>query len=108
MSDGITVLVDNLAREVTVAVGIQGPPGASSSSLDQLTNVTITSPVNGEVLTYQSGEWVNAAGATVDLSNYYTKSQTDSLLAAKAALVHNHVVADITNFTSANVQGGTF
>lgn len=41
-----------------------------------------------------------AAGGDVDLSNYYTKFQTDSLLNNKAALNHGHSISDITNLQS--------
>ena len=41
-----------------------------------------------------------AAGGDVDLSNYYTKYQTDNLLNQKAALNHSHAISDITNLQS--------
>lgn len=41
-----------------------------------------------------------AAGGDVDLSNYYTKYQTDNLLNQKAALKHSHAIGDITNLQS--------
>ena len=47
-------------------------------------------------------------GPAPDLSVYYTKTQTDTLLNSKADVGHTHVVANITDFTSAYVQGGTF
>ena len=40
------------------------------------------------------------AGGDVDLSNYYTRSQTDSLLNNKAALNHGHSISDITSLQS--------
>ena len=47
-------------------------------------------------------------GTPQDLSGYYTKSETDGLLAGKANAVHNHVVNDITDFTVALINGGSF
>jgi hypothetical protein len=35
--------------------------GSAVSALDDLTDVTVTAPADGDVLTYDSGEWVNAA-----------------------------------------------
>ena len=43
-----------------------------STSVDNLTNTTITSPVNGEVLTYNGTIWVNQASAAVsDLATVF-------------------------------------
>lgn len=41
-------------------------------------------------------------------SNTYTKTQTDTLLAGKANLVHTHVITDITDFDGTVMAGGTF
>jgi hypothetical protein len=43
----------------------------------------------------------DGGGGAVDLSNYYTKPQTDTLVNAKAALVHAHVIDDVTGLTAA-------
>ena len=45
---------------------------------------------------------------SVDLTNYYTKTETDTLLAGKANSVHTHVVNDITDFNNAVLSGGMF
>ena len=67
--------------------------GASSSnSLNALTDVTITTPVDNNLLAYDSAtsNWVNQTAAqtglltSTDLTSYYTKTQTDGLLTAKA------------------------
>lgn len=50
---------------------------------------------------------VNSSGS-VDLTNYYTKTEADTLLAGKANLVHQHVVNDITDFTTSLINGGSF
>lgn len=80
--DDLVVQVDNLARDVVVAVGIQGPQGPKGDK--------------------------GGPGQGADLSGYYTKVETDALLATKANLVHNHVYTDITNLNSAPILGGTF
>jgi hypothetical protein len=43
----------------------------------------------------------NGGGGNVDLSNYYTKPQTDTLVNAKADVVHVHVIDDVTGLTTA-------
>lgn len=52
--------------------------GGSSEFLRDLKDVSINNPQNNQGLVYQSstGKWVNA-DISVDLSNYYTKSQSD-------------------------------
>ena len=54
----------------------------------EITDDTTTPPTYGWV---QQGE----GNATVDLSNYYTKTETDTLLAGKASSTHVH--GNITN-----------
>ena len=54
----------------------------------EITDDTTTPPTYGWV---QQGE----GNATVDLSNYYTKTETDALLAGKASSTHVH--GNITN-----------
>ena len=54
----------------------------------EITDDTTTPPTYGWV---QQGE----GNATVDLSNYYTKTETDTLLAGKASSTHTH--GNITN-----------
>lgn len=71
-------------------------------------------PVQGENLKYTIYTWevidnttnpytygfvqLGGGTVTVDLSNYYTKSETDSLLNNKAASSHTHTTSDISNF----------
>lgn len=45
--------------------------GGGASTLNDLTDVTITNPSNGQVITYnaQTGKWVNGAGAEITLVN---------------------------------------
>lgn len=78
----IVVKVDDLSTDLVVSVSTPGPQGPQGPQ----------------------GE----PGTPADLSNYYTKAEADTLLAAKADAVHTHVYSDITNLSSAPVQGGTF
>ena len=45
-----------------------------------------------------NGAWEKLGTQTVDLSDYYQKEETDSLLAKKAEKMHSHVVADISDY----------
>lgn len=86
--EDLVVQVDNLAREVVVSVGIPGPKGEKGDQGEQ----------------GPKGD----PGEGIDLNDYYTKVETDALLAAKANAVHTHVYTDITNLNSAPILGGTF
>jgi hypothetical protein len=52
----------------TDASGVKGwkadPAGAGGGSLDDLTDVTITTPSNGQVLKYNGSTWVNGTDST--------------------------------------------
>ena len=66
-------------------VNASSPAGATD--LDGLTDVTLTSETNGESLVYNGSVWVNSA-ITADLSNYYTRTETDNnFLSANTTLV---------------------
>ena len=61
-----------------------GTPGGGDVPvhyLNDLTDVVITSPSNGQALVYQNGEWVNGS-AIPDLSNYYTKQETNAQISS--------------------------
>lgn len=64
---------------------------AGISSLTELSDVALSGLTSGEALVYDGSYWTNS-GITVDLSNYYTKSetyssgQTDSLIQDEANL----------------------
>ena len=47
-------------------------------------------------------------GDATNLANYYTKTEVDGLLDGKADAIHLHVVEDITNFSTAHINGGVF
>ena len=78
-----------------------------------LTGINLTNPLINEFLIYDGSNWVNSA-FTVDLSNYYTKtevyntgetytnSQVDNLLLSYSLTGHTHVKANITNFVEAD------
>jgi hypothetical protein len=61
--------------------------GGGGGSLDDLTDVTITTPSDGDVLTYDSGtsEWVNAAptGGALDLEQVLTEGNDGGALQIK-------------------------
>lgn len=54
-------------------------PSPSVGVLNDLLDVAITAPVNGQALVYNGFEWINQSVVT-NLSDYYTKSQTDNLI----------------------------
>jgi hypothetical protein len=68
------------------------------SSLDDLTDVTITTPLSGETLVYDSGIWLNSS-TTTDLSIYYTKNETDNNF-----LSGDTSVSDIGGYTTTEVD----
>lgn len=69
----VEVKFDFWSRGGVSALGLGGQGGGGgATTLNELDDVTITSPANGESLVYQNGMWVNAA-VTPDLSNYATK-----------------------------------
>ena len=73
-------------------------------------------PIQGESLKFNVYTWeviddtttphtygfvqFGGGNVTVDLSNYYTKTETDSLLGNKANSSHTHTTSDISNFPS--------
>ena len=93
--DGITisnveVKFDFWSRGGVSALGLGGQGGGGgATTLDELDNVTITSPANGESLVYQNGMWVNAA-VTPDLSNYATKQWVIDQNYLTSLPAHNH------------------
>lgn len=60
--------------------------GGGATTFADLTDVSLNNVQNGQVPKYNSttGKWENANESGGDLSNYYTKSETDSLLDDKA------------------------
>jgi hypothetical protein len=81
---GATGLVSDIALAVDVR-GEQGPAG--TGSIDQLSDVTITSVVNGQILIYDDAisNWVNVSPDTDDIAEgsnlYYTDARVEAVIA---------------------------
>lgn len=64
-ASSVTVaLAGSVALSATVAAGSAG----GATALDDLTDVTITTPATGQVLTYNGTTWINGTGAAVTLA----------------------------------------
>lgn len=73
----IVVVTEDLVSTVTVqqplvqvvqvaTPGPQGPPGSGgASALNDLIDVTISSPASGQLLSYNGSQWVNQAASLV-------------------------------------------
>ncbi len=106
----------------------QLPSSGGASTLDDLTDVTISSPSTGQVLRYTGSAWANGAPAAGDLpsgidaakvgsgtvSNAefgYLDGVTSSIqtqLNGKAASSHTHTISDVTNLeTSLDAKQNT-
>ena len=111
-----------------------GGGGGGSSTLEGLTDTSVSSASNGQVLVYQNGVWVNgevtggatAADITAALANYYTKSDSDSrFLNKSSSQTKNYVFAapysangvpsfraldpsDIPSLNASKINAGTF
>ncbi len=53
-----------MSEIVVVITGATGPSGSGSAALNDLTDVTITSATNGQVLKYNGSAWVNGTDST--------------------------------------------
>lgn len=53
-----------MSEIVIVVTGQTGPSGASTSGLDDLTDVTITAAASGDILRHNGTAWVDAVGTT--------------------------------------------
>lgn len=67
---GITITTNSATDTITFAS--VGGGGGAATNLDSLTDVTITSPINGQILKYNGTNWINGGGSasltTVDTS----------------------------------------
>ncbi|MCW5871383.1 MAG: hypothetical protein KIS61_29280 [Candidatus Eremiobacteraeota bacterium] len=101
--------------------------GSSVAALDDLTDVTISSPATGQVLRKSAGNWVNSAiqagdlpggidaakigSGTVSNAEFgYLDGVTSAVqtqLNGKAATSHTHAAADITSGLIGLARGGT-
>lgn len=92
MSDIVIVPVSNATNVVTVEQGV------AVVAVDHSVAV---------ILAMQRGP-KGDAGDFTGTGGFYTKTESDNLLNTKADIVHQHVVADITDFTTAFLNGGSF
>lgn len=116
-------LISHLAS-LTVEIVETLPTEDISTSTIYLINVTGTT--NYEQWMYINSTWSNIGNTSVDLSNYYTKTQTDTLLAGKVDkvtgkglstndfnntykdMLDNYTVDSVLDSTSTNpIQNGT-
>ena len=61
--------------------GASGGGGVATTNLNDLSDVTITSPVNGQALVYSAGSWINSTPTSASYSNtasYVETAQTAS------------------------------
>lgn len=104
-----------------------GGGGGGASALDDLTDVTLTSPATGEYLRKSAGDWVNStiqatdmptgidaanigSGAVSNTEFGYLDGVTSAVqtqLDGKAASSHTHAASDINSGTLAVARGGT-
>ena len=70
----------------------------NGAELDELSDVLITSPVEGQALMRGATLWENRSLAAADISDLGTAATTDSTDYATA--VHTHISADVTDATS--------
>lgn len=68
----VTINVTGLASVATSGSynDLTDKPNASASALDDLTDVTVTSPTNGQVLQYNGSAWVNGAAPSTFSGSY--------------------------------------
>lgn len=67
--DNIHVTVETQHVAGVTAVGIQGMSGASSGSLDSLSNVDVSGKTDGSVLVYKAGTSAWTATLTLEQQN---------------------------------------
>lgn len=88
-----------------------GGGGGDSKYLNDLLDVTITNPSNGQALVYQNGEWVNGS-AIPDLSDYYTKTQTDTAISSAITALNlgaaaTYSIGSVASGNTGLVTGGS-
>ena len=77
------------------------PTGSTSISLSDLTDVDLSGVTTGQTLIYDGSNWVNS-GLSIDLSNYYTKGETNAnFLSANTSLTG---LSDVTLTTPTSNQ----
>lgn len=94
--------INDVAPDVTTGNIVLATGGASS--LDELADVLIASPLNNQVVRFDNGLWKNLSLAAVALSGAYSSLSglpaipDDPADIGAAALVHTHTVAQLTDF----------
>ena len=85
-------------------------PSGGATTLAELQDVYLSSLANGQLLMYDStlGKWKNVAQSSIvpDLSNYYTKSQTDSAISSAITALNLGAAATYGIGSVANGNGG--
>lgn len=74
----------------------------SSVIIPSIETVTVVETLGSTVLL------TNSVVNDINLTDYYTKGETDGLLATKADVIHMHVVNDISDFSTTVLNGGVF
>ena len=74
------------------------PSFLTSVALGDITNVTLTSPSNGQVLTYNGTSWVNAT-PSASPTNYVTTDTNQTGIAGNKTWTGGHIWAPGSNFT---------
>jgi len=67
----ITLTTNSTNDSITIAAS-----GGGASAIDDLSDVTVSSPSNGEVLKWNGSAWVNAADATAGTGTFISLSDT--------------------------------
>lgn len=100
LQDGQFLRYDSLSGKWVNADG-------DAVALNDITDVNLSNPTDGQILVYDSasGKWVNATITLPDMNNYYTKTQTDGLLANKEDLLPSHTSADATKVLTVGSNG---
>jgi len=84
--------------------------GGGSSTLEALSDTTITNPANTEILTYSSGKWINSAapGGTPGGSITYVQfNDTGSTFGGDAGFTYNKTTDVVTAGSFATTAAGT-
>jgi hypothetical protein len=100
----LAVTVGTTAVSLAVALGGGGGGGGGATTLDDLTDVTITSATNGQVLKYNGSVWVNGTDATggdwsTPLLVAVESTTSDTISAGDAGYFKRYTNASLTTVT---------
>ena len=96
-----------IADTTGLQAALDAKTDASANTIDGLTDTTITTVADGEVLRYTGTEWINntlAEAGIAAASHTHAIADTTGLQAAldgKAASAHSHAIADTTGLQAA-------